>query len=471
MQEILIENEISREYREIIEQSKARFMKNAYPSLKERIDVLNRLLESIDAHERDIFASLRKDLGKHEFEAYTTEVSLVKAEISVLKKKLGKWMKPKTVKTPIISIGGKSKIIKQPKGVVLIFSPWNYPFQLTMVPLISAIGAGNNVIIKTSPYSLNTTRIMKQIISECFEPDQVYLVETNLHNDVDIATDLLNHSFDHIFFTGSTKVGKMVYQAAAKHLTPVTLELGGKNPVIVDESANLKLTAMRMVWGKAINSGQSCIAPDYLLVKSNVKEELVKEIGKAIERFYNDDMLGSDSYSSIINQTHFDRLVSYLKGQDILIGGKTDPEKLKFELTVINNPDLESEIMQNEIFGPLLPIFTYEKLEEAYNIISKYKNPLAVYVFSKRSKVINDITKNVSFGGGAINDVLMHFVSTKLPFGGVGNSGIGNYHGKYGFDTFTHEKSILKQTLLFDLPIRYAPFKKFFMKLAKLILK
>lgn len=458
-------------YRKIINDSKNSFLKNSYPTRLQRISLLDKLLEAINLHEKEIYESLKLDLGKHEFESYTTEVSLVKQEIILLKRKLRRWMKPKKVKTPVVSIGGKSKIIKQPKGVVLIFSPWNYPFQLTMTPLVSAIGAGNNVIVKTSPYSKHTTNIIKKIITESISPQHAYLVETNLENDIEVATELLSIQFDHIFFTGSTLVGKIVYAAAAKNLTPVTLELGGKNPVIVDDSANLKLTAMRTVWGKAINSGQSCIAPDYLIVKSNVKDELIKEIGIAIEKFYQDDMINSDSYSSIINQLHFDRLIGYLKDQDILIGGKKDPGKLKLELTVINAPELDSELMKNEIFGPLLPIFTYEKLEEVYEIISHYKNPLALYVFSQKRKVINEISKNISFGGGAINDVLMHFVSTDLPFGGVGNSGMGNYHGKYGFDTFTHEKSILKQTTLFDLPLRYAPYKKFFMKLAKLILK
>ncbi len=468
---VSIRNTNDLDYLKAVDNNFKFFEKNRHPDIKARKIMLKRLLKSITDHEAEIYTALEKDLGKHEFEAFTSEVSFAKSEIRLLLKKIKRWANPKRVKTPLVSIGGKSKVLKQPKGVVLVFSPWNYPFQLTMLPMISALGAGNNVILKPSPFSLHTTAIMKQIIQECFTENRVYLVETDAKNDIEIATQLLKLPFNHIFFTGSTKVGKIVYQAATDKLIPVTLELGGKNPVIIDNTANLKYTAKRIVWGKSINSGQTCIAPDYMLVDKAVKAELVQEMQKAIKTFFDNDMIASNSYSSIINQSHFARLTNLLKEQKIIFGGKSDEKKRKMELTLLDSPRLGSKVMQEEIFGPILPIFEYENVDEACEIIKKYSNPLALYIFSKDKNLIRKLNNEISFGGGAINDVLMHFVSNKLPFGGIGNSGMGNYHGKYGFDTFTHEKSILKQTFLFDVPLRYAPFKKIILRFIKVILR
>ncbi len=440
------------------------------PSIKKRRRLLNRLLKRVTYYEYEISEALKEDLDKHEFEAYTTEISFVKSEIILARKKLKSWSKNKRVSTPIVSFGGSSYIKKVPLGQILIMSPWNYPFQLSFVPLISAIAAGNTVVLKTSPFSKKTTVIMKTIINEVFEENIVSIVTTTDENDIEISSSLIKQPFNHIFFTGSTKVGNIIYKEASKNLVPVTLELGGKSPCIVDETANIKQSAKRIVWGKSINSGQTCVAPDYLLVHESIKDELINEMIIIRDKLFSSNMLDSPSYSRIINQKHFDRLLSYLDNQEVLFGGKSDAFSLKLELTLINEPKLNSKVMKNEIFGPILPVYTYSDISEVYNLIDKFKTPLALYLFTKNNKLVEEITTNIPYGGGCINDCLMHLVNSNLPFGGIGTSGINAYHGKYGFDLFTHEKSILSQAKAFDLPFRYPPFKKIILALIKKVM-
>jgi aldehyde dehydrogenase (NAD+) len=435
-------------------------------SAKYRIQNLKKLKFVIQQNEKAIFDALGKDLGKHNFEAYTTEISIVYTEINHAVKNLKKWMRTKRIGTPIVSFGAVSKIYKQPLGVVLVMSPWNYPFQLTLAPVVAAIAAGNCVTIKPSSYSPNTTALIQKMIEKNFDEEYLCVFQGNR----EINQILLEQKFDHIFFTGSVNVGKIVMEAASKQLTPVTLELGGKSPCVVNYDADLEKTAARIVWGKSVNAGQTCIAPDYVLVHKDVKDKLIEEMKKAKLAQFGDDMISSTDFAKIIRQQAYDTLVGLLEGQTVIEGGKCNKEKLKIELTFLDNPELSSPVMQQEIFGPILPIISVENMEEAFEIIRSYPHPLAMYLFTKDKKVEDFMTKNIHFGGGCINDTLMHLSNGKLPFGGVGNSGMGNYHGEYGFNTFSHTKSVLNQNFLFDIKLRYAPYADK-LKIAKKLLK
>jgi len=375
-------------------------------------------------------------------------------------------MRPKRVATPIASFGGISKIYKQPLGTVLVMSPWNYPFMLTLAPVVAAVAAGNCCTIKPSSYSPNTSALIQKIIDQTFDEKYMCVFQGNR----EINQVLLEQKFDHIFFTGSVKVGKIVMQAAASTLTPITLELGGKSPCVVNKDANISMTAARIVWGKTINSGQTCVAPDYVLVHKDVKDELVKELIKYKKKYFGESMTESEDFGKIIRKQAFDGLVELLDGQKILDGGKYDEKSMKIELTLLDNPALDSPVMQREIFGPILPIISVENMDEAVDIIRKYEKPLALYLFTKDKKVHRTATHHLHFGGGCINDTVMHIANGNMPFGGVGESGMGNYHGIQGFDTFSHTKSVLKQNFLFDVPLRYAPYKKK-LGLIKMILK
>ena len=369
--------------------------------------------------------------------------------------------------TPISQFHAKSFITKEPYGVTLIISPWNYPFLLCIEPLIGAIAAGNCAILKVAEDSKYTSKIIAEIISETFPSEYIAVV----NGGREVVNELLDQKLDYIFFTGGPTVGKIVMEKAAKNLTPVTLELGGKSPCIVEESADLKVAAKRVVFGKYLNSGQTCVAPDYLLLQNSIKEEFIQYLKEAIVLFYTNEPLENEYYTNIVNEKHFNRIVELIKGEKIVHGGDIDREKLKIEPTILDKVTLDSPIMQEEIFGPILPIITFDEIDEVEDIILQGEKPLALYLFTKNKKVENRILKNISFGGGCINDTIIQLATSRMPFGGVGNSGMGSYHGKESFDTFTHKRSIVKKYNWIDLPIRYLPYDDFKMKLLKLFLK
>ena len=386
-----------------------------------RIENLKKLKAIVKKYEAEVCDALKKDLGKHEFEAYSTEISVIYTEINHAVKHLKKWMKTKRVKTPVVSFGAVSKIYKQPLGVVLVMSPWNYPFHLSLAPVVAAIAAGNCITIKPSSYSPNTSALVQKMMEEAFDDKYISVFQGNR----EINQILLEQKFDHIFFTGSVKVGKIVMEAASHKLTPVTLELGGKSPCVVNNDVDIKKTAARIVWGKTVNSGQTCVAPDYVLVHKDVKDELVAEIKKAKKEHFGDDMIASDDFGKIIRPQAFEGLVKLLENQNILEGGKYDEKSQKIELTLLDNPALDSPVMQREIFGPILPIISVENMDEAVSIIRKYEKPLAMYLFTRDKKMHDTMTKRIHFGGGCINDTLMHIANGNMPFGGIGESGNG----------------------------------------------
>jgi aldehyde dehydrogenase (NAD+) len=420
-----------------------------------RKELLTRLLETIIVHENEIISALKADFNKPEFEAVVTETSYVISDLKHTIKNLSRWAKPKRVFPFIVNIPSSDYIYKEPYGKVLIISPWNYPFQLALCPLIAAVAAGNQVLLKPSELTPNTAAIIQKIISKVFSINHVEVIQ----GDASVATQLLEQHWDYIFFTGSVAVGKIVAKAAAQHLTPVTLELGGKNPCIVDETANLQIAAKRIVWGKFINAGQTCIAPDYILVHQKSKESFIQFLKQEITNAYGDDPEISPDYARIINAKNWSRLVGMLESDKVIFGGKYDSETNYLAPTLIDENNLDSLIMQDEIFGPLLPIVTYNNESEIDTIIAKYEKPLALYVFSERNNFCDTIISKHSFGGGCINDTMVHFSNNKLPFGGVGHSGIGAYHGQLSFDIFSHHKAVVKKATWIDLPLRYAPYK------------
>lgn len=420
-----------------------------------RIEQLRLLKKTIKDNEDKILNALNKDLKKSYFEGYETEVGILLEEIDYTIKKVKSWAKSKRVKTPITHFLSRSYIHPEPYGVVLIMAPWNYPFQLTIAPLIGAIAAGNCSILKPSEYSNYTSEIIYNIIKENFDEGFVAVIKGGR----EVNEKLLNENFDYIFFTGSIPVGKIVMEAAAKNLTPVTLELGGKSPCIVDKDIDTKLAARRIVWGKFLNAGQTCVAPDYLLVHEDTKDKLIKDMKEIINEFYGDNPKESPDYPRIINKKHLDRLSNLLNSGNILVGGETDKESLYIEPTIIDNVSWEDSVMADEIFGPILPIIEYRNIEEVIEMVNSYYKPLALYLFSNNKLNIDKIIGNIPFGGGCINDTIVHLASPYMPFGGVGSSGIGSYHGKASFDTFSHKKSILKKSNLFDIKLRYPPYK------------
>jgi aldehyde dehydrogenase (NAD+) len=418
-----------------------------------RIEALKALARSIGQHEQALTEALQADLGKSPFEAYETEIGFVLSSIRHAIKHLPRWAKPQRVSLPLTHFGARGRILSEPYGVVLIMAPWNYPFQLAMEPLVGAIAAGNCALVRPSRSSPRTAAVIDRILCETFDSAFVRVVrgEEASHEQ------LLAQAYDYIFFTGSAPVGKKVMEAASRHLTPVTLELGGKSPCIVDQSADLSLAAKRIVWGKLINSGQTCVAPDYLLVHASLKQSLLQEMARWAEKFYG-DALKSPEYPHIVNQRHFQRLQSLLGQGELLLGGRSDPGSLRMELTVLGSPRTDSPLMQEEIFGPIFPLITFEDSREVLDFVSRRPKPLALYLFSNDRAFQRQVCSRLSFGGGCINDTIMQLAAPSLPFGGVGNSGMGRYHGKASFDLFSHKKSLLHQTALFDLPVRYPPF-------------
>ncbi|MBK9224476.1 MAG: aldehyde dehydrogenase [Flavobacterium sp.] len=420
-----------------------------------RKESLKKLLHFIVINEEAIIEALYLDFKKCRFEAVVTETSYVISDLKHTIKNINSWAKPKRVLPSILNFPSQDFIYNEPYGKILIIAPWNYPFQLVLCPLIAAVAAGNQVVVKPSELTPNTSAIISQILNQTFDKNHVDVIE----GGIEVATALLTQRWDYIFFTGSVEVGKIVAQSAAQFLTPVTLELGGKNPCIIDDSAELQLAAKRIVWGKFVNAGQTCIAPDYILIQATVKEKFISFLKDEITNAYGENPEFSPDFSRIINSKNWYRLSEMLNGSNIIFGGQTNEETLYISPTLIDEPSENHALMKGEIFGPLLPIIAFENEAAIQKIISKYEKPLALYVFSKNSKFSRKIIQEYSFGGGCINDTMVHFANKRLPFGGVGHSGIGSYHGRFGFDTFTHKKSIVKKGNWIDIPIRYAPYK------------
>ncbi|OIK11341.1 aldehyde dehydrogenase family protein [Bacillus sp. MUM 116] len=431
-----------------------------------RIQALQDLRKLIRTNEKEIMSALKKDLNKSEFDSYITEIGIVLEEIRFTLKHVRKWAKPRKVKTGIAQIGSKSYIYPEPYGVTLIISPWNYPFQLAIAPLIGAVAAGNCAMLKPSELTPETSKLLAVLISQTFPEEYITVVE----GAVETSQALLQENFDYIFFTGSVSIGKVIMEAAAKNLTPVTLELGGKSPCIVHEDANLKLAAKRLAWGKFLNAGQTCVAPDYLYVHRGVKNEFLKEFVSVINELYSDNVFNSGTFTKIVSERHFNRLVGFISDGNVYYGGNDDLGSLTIEPTILDKISWKDSIMQEEIFGPILPVLDYDDAEEMVEKIIARPKPLALYLFSESSEFQASILNQISFGGGCINDTVYHLSSPYLPFGGVGESGIGAYHGKGSFDVFSHEKSILKQTTSFDLPFRY-PNRKNALKQIKRFIK
>ena len=422
-----------------------------------RLKQLKKLKQSILKHEDDLYDALNKDLKKSKEETWVTETGMVLSELSAALKHLKSWMEPERVSTNLLNMPSSSRIIPEPLGVVLIIGPWNYPFQLVINPLIGAIAAGNCTVIKGSEFAPATGAVIKKIIEETFAANYILFVEGD--GATVVPAMLNNFTFDHIFYTGSTSVGKLIYKMAAENLIPVTLELGGKSPCVVEEDANIKIAAKRIAITKYSNCGQMCVAPDYILVHKNKKDELVEALKKSIADFYGEDSATNYNYGKIINEKQFDRLTNYLQQGNILYGGKTNKAQLFIEPTIIDNVSVDDSIMKDEIFGPILPIIIYNTKEEALTIIEKNKNPLAFYVFTSSSSNEKFWINNVAFGGGCVNNASWHLTNHNLPFGGRGFSGTGNYHGKNSFNTFSHKKAVMKTPTWFDPSIKYPPFK------------
>ena len=439
-------------YADILQQQKTFFNTHATKDLDFRKAQLQKLKKLVKSNEKLLYDAIYQDFGKSEFETFGTEISFVYKDIDYYLKNLKSFAKPKNVLTNIVNQMGSSKIVFEPLGNCLVIGAWNYPYQLTLTPVIAAIAAGNTCMIKPSELPENTMKAMAKLINENFDAQFLYVVE----GGVEETTAILKLRFDKIFFTGSPRVGKIVYKAAAEHLTPVTLELGGKSPAFVTEKADLQIAAKRIVWGKFINAGQTCVAPDYLYVAENIKAKFLKVLIEEIKkRNYTDNV---DHYCKIINERNFDRLEKMIDHKKVVFGGETNREKRYISPTVLDNVTWEDAVMQEEIFGPILPILTYKNLETAMQTVVEGEKPLSAYLFSNDAKEQELFTEKLSFGGGCINDTLMHLSNDRLPFGGVGNSGIGHYHGKFGFEAFSHQKAILKKSNYLEPELKYPPY-------------
>ncbi len=449
-------NDKSNEMEHLFRLQKKYFDNGHTASIGNRIANLKKLRSVIQKSEIELSRALNIDLNKSEFESYASEIGFVLEEIRYHIKNLNGWVKRQYTSTPISNFPATSYTISEPLGNVLIIAPWNYPVQLLLTPLIGAISAGNTAILKPSEISSATSSVLEKIINDNFEPDFLRVIE----GDAATTQSLLKLDFNHIFFTGSSEVGRIIMQAAADRLIPITLELSGKSPCIVDKDINLKLAAKRIVWGKLINSGQSCIAPDYILVNAQIKDEFIDEIKKSFIGFYGEDASLNNDYPRIISKANVERLASLIENTDILYGGSYDADSRYFEPTIINDANMDMPIMQQEIFGPIIPIISYDDIDDAISKIKSLPKPLALYIFTNCRRKQNHILENTSAGGVTINDTMMHIANNKIPFGGVGNSGIGKYHGKYSFDIFSNQKSVVNKGTWLDIPIRYAPYTK-----------
>lgn len=449
----------------ILSRQRGYFRSGATLPISARRKALNDLLRQLTLREGALLSALRADLGKAAFEGYMTEVGLVKDELRFHLNHLDRWAKDQRVSTPLAQFPSRSWTRPEPYGVVLIMAPWNYPVQLSLEPLIGAISAGNCAVVKPSAYAPATSRALAELIAAALPPELAAVVEGGREEN----QSLLEQPFDYIFFTGSVAVGRYVMEKAAQHLTPVTLELGGKSPCIVTPSANLELAARRIIFGKLLNAGQTCVAPDYVLVHESVKDRLVHLLEREIKRALGDDPLHNPDYPRIINQKHIARLTALLQDGNVLTGGQVEDGRIS--PTVMDGVTSDSPVMQEEIFGPILPLLPYRRLEEAISFIQDRPKPLALYLFTQNQQEERTVLSRVSFGGGCVNDTIVHLATPHMPFGGVGTSGMGGYHGKASFDTFSHTKSILKKSTILDLPVRYHPYTASKEKLLRLFLK
>ena len=435
----------------IVEKQRRYFLTGATKDVDFRIRALKRLKIALHKYENELHKAIRADLGKSSFESYMCETGLSLSELSYMISHVRSFAREKTVWTPLAQFHSRSYRKPSPHGVTLIMSPWNYPVLLTIDPLIDAIAAGNTAIVKPSAYSPETSKVIKKLIEECFSDHYVAVVTGGREEN----TALLEEKFDYIFFTGSKNVGRLVMQKASAHLTPVTLELGGKSPCIVDKNANLKLAAKRIVFGKYLNCGQTCVAPDYVYVDDSVKNPLIKLIKKEIVSQYGEDALSNPDYGRIVNKKHYDRIMGLIDKKKVVWGGTGDPEKLQIAPTVMDNVTFDDAVMGEEIFGPVMPIVTFDNIDEAIDKINSMDHPLALYIFTDDRKLAKKVIESTGFGGGCINDTIIHLATSEMEFGGFGESGMGSYHGKAGFDTFSHYKSIVDKKTWIDLPMRY----------------
>ncbi len=456
-----------KEIHDIVDRQRKYFQTGATLSADMRIAGLRRLYTAVSQRETEIREALKKDLGKSGFESYMCETGMVLEEISYMLKHIRSFSREKRRRTPLAQFHSRSYQKPSPYGVTLIMSPWNYPFMLTLSPLVDALAAGNTAVVKPSAYSPHTSRLILDILSQCFEPRYVAVVTGGRAEN----TCLLQEHFDYIFFTGSQSVGKEVMRKAAEHLTPITLELGGKSPCIVDKTANLKLAAKRIVFGKYLNCGQTCVAPDYVYCHRSVKDQLLKEVQDQIRKQYGSHPLDNPDYGKIINEKHFDRILGLIEETKVIHGGSSDRKALRIEPTVLDNVSFSDPVMQEEIFGPVMPVLVFDSLEEVIARINSMPHPLALYFFTSDKAAAKEITSRCGFGGGCINDTIIHLATTEMGFGGFGESGMGAYHGKTGFDTFTHYKSIVDKKTWLDLPIRYQPYRQLHEKMVRFFLK
>lgn len=455
------------EISDIVKKQRQYFCSGATGDVEARIRVLKKLQQAIRAHETRLCEAMKADLGKSASEAYMCEVGLTLSELSYQIRHLRRWARPKRRGTDLTNFHGRSFSVREPYGCVLIMSPWNYPFLLCVEPMIGAIAAGNCCILKPSAYSPATSGAIRQLVQEVFPEEYVAVVEGGRAEN----SALLEERFDYIFFTGGVTVGKLVMEKAAAHLTPVTLELGGKSPCIVDRTADLKLAAARIAFGKYLNCGQTCVAPDYLLIHKSVKDAFLEQFIPAVKGMYGEKPLENPDYGKIINRKHFDRIRGLMDPQKLVWGGEADPEALRIAPAVMDSVTGEDAVMQEEIFGPVLPVLTFEDMEQAFAFVREREKPLAAYLFTRDKNTENRFLERVSFGGGCINDTIMHLATSRMGFGGVGNSGMGSYHGIRSFETFSHEKNVLKKYGWIDLPLRYQPYSGKKDKLVGMFLK
>ena len=442
------------EIQTLVEKQREFFYSGKTLPLPYRIAALKALKQAVADHQDQIAEALRRDLGKSELEGFMCEIGLVLSEISYMLRHIRQFARDKTVYTPLSQFASRSFIRPTPYGVTLIMSPWNYPFLLAIEPLVDALAAGNTAVLKPSAYSPATTAVIADLIANLFPPEYVAVVTGGREEN----QCLLNQKFDYIFFTGSQSVGRQVMEKAAHHLTPVTLELGGKSPCIIDATAKIPLAAKRIVFGKFLNCGQTCVAPDYILCDKTVKNELIACIKAEIQTQFGENPLENENYGKIINDKHFSRILRLIDEEKIVHGGRSDAAAQRIEPTVLDHVTLDDAVMQEEIFGPVLPVLTYESLEDAISLVNSRQKPLALYFFSEDKAAIQRVTTRCCYGGGCINDVIVHLATSNMGFGGVGESGMGSYHGKAGFDTFSHHKSILDKKTWMDLPMRYQPY-------------
>lgn len=455
------------EIQHLITQQRTYFQTGATLPVNVRINALRKLYSGISQHEKEIHDALKRDLGKSNFESYMCETGLVLEEISYMLKHITRFAKEKRIHTPLAQFHSRSFQKPSPYGVVLIMSPWNYPFMLTLSPLVDALAAGNTAVVKPSAYSPYTSDVIQKILSKCFDSRYVAVVMGGRAEN----TCLLQEHFDYIFFTGSQFVGKEVMRKAAEHLTPVTLELGGKSPCIVDQTANIRLAAKRIVFGKYLNCGQTCVAPDYIYCHRTVKDQFIKEVKKQIQKQYGKQPLRNPDFGKIINEKHFDRILGLIDEKKVVHGGLSDRKTLRIEPTVLDHVTFHDPVMQEEIFGPVMPILTFDSLDEVIQKVNAMPHPLALYFFTSDKAAARKVTSRCGFGGGCINDTIIHLATTEMGFGGFGESGMGSYHGKIGFDTFSHYKSIVDKKTWMDLPMRYQPYRSIHEKMIRFFLK